>query len=194
MPGSGIIYTLTVEDAKRVADWLQSRGINAAAYTGRLETEMRVELEQKLLDNEVKALVATTALGMGFDKPDLGFVIHYQRPGSVVHYYQQIGRAGRALECAYGILLCGDEDDDINDYFIRSAFPPQAHEEIVLGALMDASDGLSTRELERQVNLRYRDIEKVLKIFVGRDAGTGCERRLSLVRNPSQLQTKSGKY
>jgi ATP-dependent DNA helicase RecQ len=124
LPGSGIIYALTVRDAQRVADWLNTQGINAKAYYSELDTQVRIALEDELLNNEIKALVATTALGMGFDKPDLGFVIHYQRPGSVVHYYQQVGRAGRAVETAYGILLSGDEDDQINNYFINTAFPP----------------------------------------------------------------------
>lgn len=165
MPGSGIIYALTVRDANRVAAWLQSEGIDAAAYWGDLENETRIELEQRLLDNRIKALVATSALGMGFDKPDLGFVIHYQRPGSVVHYYQQVGRAGRGLDHAYGILLSGDEDNDITDYFIRTAFPPQAHEREVLSALNAAEDGLSVPMLEQRINLTHSQIEKVLKIL-----------------------------
>jgi len=103
--GHGIVYTLTVRDATQVADWLRSRGIDVEAYTGQMKAEERERLEQELLDNRVKALVATVALGMGFDKPDLGFVVHYQTPGSVVAYYQQVGRAGRALENAYGVLL-----------------------------------------------------------------------------------------
>jgi ATP-dependent DNA helicase RecQ len=119
--GSGIIYTLTVRDAEQVAKWLQSRGLDVKAYTG--ETVDRPQLEQALLSNGVKALVATTALGMGFDKPDLAFVIHYQTPGSVVAYYQQVGRGGRALDSAYGVLLSGQEEGDITDYFIESAFP-----------------------------------------------------------------------
>lgn len=106
LSGNGIIYTLTVRDAVQVAQWLQSRGLNVASYTG--ETgENRAELEQALLANRVKALVATTALGMGFDKPDLAFVIHYQTPGSVVAYYQQVGRGGRALDAAYGVFISG---------------------------------------------------------------------------------------
>jgi ATP-dependent DNA helicase RecQ len=100
LQGSGIIYTLTVRDAEQVAKWLQSRGLDVKAYTG--ETVNRPQLEEALLSNRVKALVATTALGMGFDKPDLAFVIHYQTPGSVVAYYQQVGWAGRALDSAYG--------------------------------------------------------------------------------------------
>jgi len=166
LPGSGIIYTLTIRDAQRLADWLRTRNIDAHAYWGGLETETREDLEERLLNNEVKALVATTALGMGFDKPDLDFVIHYQRPGSAVHYYQQVGRAGRALENAHGVLLSGDEDQEITEYFIRSAFPPEAHAREVLDALKAAEDGLSMAMLQRQVNLTKGQIEKVLKSLV----------------------------
>lgn len=166
IPGSGIIYTLTVRDANRVAEWLKLVGIDAAAYYGDIDNETRVHLEQRLLNNRIKALVATSALGMGFDKPDLGFVIHFQRPGSVVHYYQQVGRAGRAIEQAYGILLSGHEDDEIGDYFIRTAFPPRAHIQEVMAALDTAENGLSVPMLEQQVNLGRGEIEKVLKILV----------------------------
>ncbi|MDD3581863.1 MAG: RecQ family ATP-dependent DNA helicase [Desulfobacca sp.] len=165
LPGSGIIYTLTIRDAQRLANWLQSQGIEAFAYWGGLDNVSRMALEQKLLDNRIKALVATSALGMGFDKPDLGFVIHFQRPGSVVHYYQQVGRAGRALDEAYGILLSGTEDEDITNYFIRTAFPPEGHTREVLTALNDAEDGLSLPRLEGCLNLRRGQIEKVLKFL-----------------------------
>ena len=126
MPGSGIVYCLTVADTERVAAWLRQNRIEAAAYHARLTNEARVELEQRLLANQLKVLVASTALGMGFDKSDLGFVVHYQRPGSAIAYYQQVGRAGRALDSAYGVLLSGREDDEIIDFFIRNAFPPEA--------------------------------------------------------------------
>lgn len=167
--GSGIIYALTVRDARRIAEWLQLQGISARSYSGRRDTEERRELEQALLDNEVKALVATVALGMGFDKPDLGFVIHYQRPGSVVHYYQQVGRAGRDGNTAHGILLHGTEDDEIIDYFIRSSFPAERHVEDVLGALEEADGGLKVRHIEKRVNLRKSEIRKVLKLLSVRD-------------------------
>ena len=94
MPGSGIVYTLTKRDAELVADWLSGRGIAAEAYSGEIESERRIEVEERLLRNDLKAVVATSALGMGYDKPDLGFVVHYQAPGSVISYYQQVGRAG----------------------------------------------------------------------------------------------------
>jgi ATP-dependent DNA helicase RecQ len=163
--GSGIIYCLTVRDAQRLARWLQQQGINAAAYYGDLSSEDRLILEDKLLNNQIKALVATTALGMGFDKPDLAFVIHYQRPGSVVHYYQQVGRAGRAVDQAYGILLSGAEDEEITEYFIKTAFPPQSHVADVLLALERAEEGLSTPQIEQQLNLSRGQIEKVLKML-----------------------------
>jgi ATP-dependent DNA helicase RecQ len=168
LPGSGIIYTLTQRDAQRVAEWLQVNGINARAYHADVGDEdegvsQREILEQQLLKNEVKVLVATVALGMGFDKPDLGFVIHFQRPASVVHYYQQVGRAGRAVEEAYGVLMHGAEDSQITDYFIRTAFPPQQHVDKVLAALSRAANGLSVRELEAQLNLRFAQLDKALK-------------------------------
>jgi ATP-dependent DNA helicase RecQ len=164
LQGHGIIYTLTVRDANSVADWLVSQGFNVAAYTG--ETgKRRAELEQALLDNQVKALVATTALGMGYDKPDLAFVIHYQMPGSVVAYYQQVGRAGRALNAAYGILLSGEEEESISDWFIRSAFPTKEEVADVLHSLEQEPDGLSVPQLRGRVNLSKGRIEKTIALL-----------------------------
>jgi ATP-dependent DNA helicase RecQ len=162
--GHGIIYTLTVRDAYQVADWLKTRGFNVEAYTG--ETgDRREQLEQALLDNQVKALVATTALGMGYDKPDLAFVIHYQMPGSVVAYYQQVGRAGRALDSAYGVLLSGQEETDISDWFIRSAFPTRQEVADVLGVLEDEPNGLSVPELLTRVNLSKGRVDKTIALL-----------------------------
>lgn len=121
---SGIIYCLTVPDTERVTGWLKKKGSSAEAYYARDDHTLdRPALKQSFLNNEVKILVATVAFGMGFDKPDIGYVIHFQRPGSVVAYYQQVGRAGRAVERVYGILLSGAEVDEIQDYFINSGFP-----------------------------------------------------------------------
>ena len=162
--GSGIVYTLTVRDTVQVAGWLQSQGIRAEAYSG--ETgDRRVALEDALLNNQVKALVATTALGMGFDKPDLAFVVHYQAPGSVVAYYQQVGRAGRALTAAHGVLLSGFEEGDINDYFIESAFPSRKEVAVVLEALQAAEDGLSINDLMNRVNVSRGRIDKALQLL-----------------------------
>ncbi len=165
LPGSGIIYTLTVRDADRIAEWLRSEGIDAHAYHAGLDRDQRPELEQKLRDNEIKALVATVALGMGFDKPDLGWVVHYQRPGSVVAYYQQIGRAGRATDRATCVLLSGREDDAIHDFFLGQAFPPADLLREVADAVGGAGDGLSVRDLEGHINKSQSRIEQCLKIL-----------------------------
>ena len=164
--GSGIVYTLTVRDSERLAEWLKSQGIDAEPYHGAMETEQREALENRLLKNEVKALVATVALGMGFDKPDLGFVIHFQRPASVVHYYQQVGRAGRAVDDAYGVLLNGEEDDEIADYFIRTAFPTTGEVDQLLAAMRAASGALTVPNLQQRLNLSKGKIEKILKFLL----------------------------
>ncbi len=167
LPGSGIVYCLTVHDAVRVAEWLGRQGIAALAYSGDSDGDDRLVAEAALLDNSVKVVVATSALGMGFDKPDLGFVIHYQSPGSAIAYYQQVGRAGRALDAAVGILLRGNEDRDIQDYFIRVAFPPQEQAEAVI-ALLESKPGggpVKVTEIEAAVNARRMRIEAMLKVL-----------------------------
>jgi ATP-dependent DNA helicase RecQ len=166
LPGSGIVYTLTRRDAEQVAAFLNARGIAAVAYSGEHETEARVLIEDRLLGNEVKAVVATSALGMGYDKPDLSYVVHYQAPGSVISYYQQIGRAGRAIEHADIVLLRGGEDRRIQDFFIEQAFPPREHVGAVLEDLSVAGEtGRTTRELMAVVNLGMGRIEAMLKIL-----------------------------
>lgn len=164
LPCSGIIYCLTVADTRRVATWLQQNGITAREYNSELESADKSESERMLLANECKALVATVALGMGFDKPDLGFVIHFQRPGSVIAYYQQVGRAGRAVDEAYGILLSGREDDEIQDYFIRSAFPSA---EVMAQILkeVERSAGVTINDLMSRMNYRRGVIDKALKLL-----------------------------
>ncbi len=167
--GSGIVYVLTKRDAKIVARWLNENGISAEAYFSGVEHEAfessddyRIHLENKLLANEMKVLVATSALGMGFDKPDLGFVVHYQAPGSIISYYQQVGRAGRAIDNAYGILLSGHEDDDIHAFFRGASFPSEEQISSVLNALAQ-SDGLSIVELQRILNFSQGEVGKTLK-------------------------------
>jgi ATP-dependent DNA helicase RecQ len=165
LPGSGIIYCLTVPDTERVAGWLKQKGFSVEAYHAGDDNSLdRPALEQAFLNNKVKTLVATVALGMGFDKPDIGFVIHFQRPGSVVAYYQQVGRAGRAVERAYGILLSGAEDDEIQDYFIQSAFPSLETMHQILGTL-ENTEGLTTNEVLAQVNVSRSMLDKALKML-----------------------------
>ena len=171
LPGTGIMYVLTKRDADTVAGWLNRCGIDARAYYSGVQAEnfsnssdYRLHLEGLLLDNEIKVLVATTALGMGYDKPDVGFVVHYQAPGSVVAYYQQVGRAGRAMDRASGVLLSGKEDSDIVEYFRVNAFPSEQEVNQVL-ALLARHDGLSVGGIGENLNMRGGQIKKALKFL-----------------------------
>ncbi len=164
LPGSGIIYTLTVAAAHEIASFLRDRGYDVAAYTGQTEQAERLQAERDLLDNKVKALVATSALGMGFDKPDLGFIVHVGAPQSPVAYYQQIGRAGRGVERAEVILLPGTEDRDIWAYFASLAFPPEPVVRLALRVLEEEGT-LSTAALETRVDLGRSRLEMMLKVL-----------------------------
>src|SRR5215218_5030135 len=166
LPGSGIVYTLTKRDADVVAEWLSGHGVAAEAYSGDSATDARIAVEDRLLRNDLKAVVATSALGMGYDKPDLGFVVHYQAPGSVISYYQQVGRAGRGVEHADVVLLRGAEDRRIQDFFIEQAFPRREVVERVLARLEGAgNDGATVPELMAEVNLGRGRIEAMLKVL-----------------------------
>ncbi|MBJ7387587.1 MAG: ATP-dependent DNA helicase RecQ, partial [Mycolicibacterium sp.] len=164
LPGSGIIYTLTVAQANDVAAMLRERGHEIAAYTGATEAAEREQLEGDLLANRVKALVATSALGMGFDKPDLGFVVHLGAPASPIAYYQQVGRAGRSTESAEVVLLPGAEDREVWRYFASVAFPSEAMVRNVIRAL-ETDRPQSTPALEPLVDLNRTRLEMVLKVL-----------------------------
>lgn len=164
LPGSGIVYTLTVAAAGETAEFLRSRGYPVASYSGQSDDADRRAAEQDLLDNKIKALVATSALGMGFDKPDLGFVVHLGAPPSPIAYYQQVGRAGRAVEHAEVLLLPGVEDAAIWRYFASLAFPPEQQVRAVLTAL-HTDRPLSTQALEPLVDLRRARLELMLKVL-----------------------------
>jgi ATP-dependent DNA helicase RecQ len=165
LPGSGIVYTLTVAAAEDTAAALREAGHEVRAYTGRTDPAEREGLEQALLRNEVKALVATSALGMGFDKPDLGFVLHLGAPSSPVAYYQQVGRAGRATERADVLLLPGIEDRDIWSYFASASMPRQSQATAVVEALATSPRPLSTAALEAVVDIRRTRLELLLKVL-----------------------------
>ena len=165
LPGSGIIYTLTVAAAYETAAFLREQGIQVTAYSGKDDISEREVAEQSLLANRVKALVATSALGMGFDKPDLGFVVHLGAPQSPVAYYQQIGRAGRAVDSAEVILLPGREDRDIWAYFASLAFPPERQVRAALATLGEAGRPMSTAVLETYVDLSRGRLEQMLKVL-----------------------------
>ncbi|WP_418959535.1 RecQ family ATP-dependent DNA helicase [Streptomyces tritici] len=165
LPGSGIIYALTVAAAEEATAFLRQRGFPVASYTGRTENADRLQAEADLQANRVKALVATSALGMGFDKPDLGFVIHLGSPSSPIAYYQQVGRAGRGVEHAEVLMLPGKEDEAIWRYFADTAFPPEAQVRQTLTALAGAGRPLSVPALEAAVDLRRTRLETMLKVL-----------------------------
>lgn len=168
LPGSGIIYTLTVAEAERLAGYLRQCGFDVPAYTGQTETADRLHIEQQLRKNELKAVVATSALGMGYDKPDLGFCLHLGSPGTPVAYYQQIGRAGRALTHAEAILLPGSGDEAIWEYFATANIPSQENADRVLKSLSERPQ--SVIDLEDATAIRRGRLEALLRILAVDDA------------------------
>ena len=163
--GTGIVYCLTIADTERVSSWLNVQGIPAVAYSGATEPATRIEIEDQLKRNEVKVVAATSALGMGFDKPDLAFVVHFQSPDSPVAYYQQVGRAGRAIDHAEAILLVGTEDHDIWTYFLETSLPAQAHAEEVVEFLAESMEWHSLGEIEQRVNASRGRLAALLKVL-----------------------------
>lgn len=165
MPGTGIIYCLTVNDCKLVNKWLNTNGIYSESYYAGVETDKKSEVIDAFMNNSIKVLVATVAFGMGFDKADIGFVIHFQKPGNIVAYYQQIGRAGRGIKKAYAIMLCGSEDNEINHYFIESAFPTEELMTEVVNTVM-SHQGISISELEKYINMKPTKIKACVKYLL----------------------------
>jgi ATP-dependent DNA helicase RecQ len=165
LPGSGIIYCLTVAATQQVAELLRTQGHRVTAYSGQTGEAERLAAEDDLLNNRVKALVATSALGMGFDKPDLGFVVHLGAPPSPIAYYQQVGRAGRGVERATVVLLPGREDREVWDYFASLAFPPEHLVRRTLRTLAGSDDPTSTPMLETQIDLGRTRLEMMLKVL-----------------------------
>lgn len=169
--GSGIIYCATTRDCNKVSEFLRMNGINALPYHASLSKDkeenkkLREEREKLLINNEVKALVSTVALGMGFDKGDLSFVIHFQMPSNIIKYYQEIGRAGRKLKNAYAVLLSGEEDREISEYFIENSFPKREQLEMILRIIENSDSGLTINELCKVVNMSKKGIEKCLSLL-----------------------------
>lgn len=200
MQGSGIVYATTVSDAFLVAAWLRNCGIVAEGYAGSIPGLSKAEsiikrehLEQSILNDQLKVLVSTSALGMGFDKGNLAFVIHYQSAGSVVSYYQQVGRAGRSIDNAFGILLSGDEDHEIQNYFIREAFPKEALVYDLLNILNeDDCDGLKKSQLEPRLNYAPMKIEAAIKFLLAENPSPIIKEGPLFKRtsNPYTLPTK----
>lgn len=171
IPGSGIVYCLTRDDCDEIADFLNENGISARAYYSGKKSENADEIdpneetERLFMNNQIKVIVATVKLGMGYDKPDIAFVIHYQTPPSIVAYYQQIGRAGRNLDRAYTFLMNGKEDADILEYFRRTAFPSETESKAIYDCILDKGNA-STYDIEKRLNIQHGRIENALKFLV----------------------------
>jgi ATP-dependent DNA helicase RecQ len=198
--GSGIVYCSTKGDCNRVASWLRINGIDALEYHSSLSTDndlntkLRSDREAKLMNNEVKVIVSTIALGMGFDKPDLAYVIHYQRPGSIVAYYQQIGRAGRALDDAIVVLLTGEEDEEIQEYFIENAFPTPIEMREVIEVIERSFNGLGKNEILSKTNISNSRLDKCLSKLIVDSIISKSESKYFRTLNPWSLdEDKSNK-
>lgn len=168
MKGVGIIYCLTIRDCEEVTEVLQEYGIEAEIYHSQIDTETKIETEQRFQRNEIKVLVATIAFGMGVDKPDIAFVIHYQQPGNAIAYYQQIGRAGRdiaAVPKAYAIMLVGDNDNSINKYFIMNAFPTENEMNEVIEYITE-NPGVRRNDIKDALDVGQTWVDKVLKYLL----------------------------
>jgi len=165
LPGTGIVYGLTIDDCDLMCKWLNANNIKCEKYYSKLSEEDKAEAVERFMNNEIKVLAATIAFGMGFDKPDIGFVIHFQKPGNIVAYYQQVGRAGRCIDKAFAILLCGKEDDEINEYFINSAFPTEDLMETVIETVME-HPGIRKSEFERYVDMKEKRIDQCIKYLL----------------------------
>ncbi|MCB1245696.1 MAG: ATP-dependent DNA helicase RecQ, partial [Acidimicrobiia bacterium] len=164
LDGSGIVYCLTVADAHRTAGFLQAQGISARAYTGPMDNDERLAVESQLTEGALKVVVATSALAMGYDNPFITFVIHFQVPGSAVAYYQQVGRAGRAVDSSYGIALAGAEDVRIQDFFIETAFPDERTTTEILRVLAETG-GLRRSDILSLVNIKNSRLDATLRIL-----------------------------
>jgi ATP-dependent DNA helicase RecQ len=168
--GSGIVYALTVAETERLAGFLRSCGFEVAAYHGGLDTAVRQDIEDALRRNALKAVVATSALGMGYDKPDLAFCIHVGSPASPVAYYQQVGRAGRALDEAVAVLLPAETDEQIWAYFATAGVPDEPRVGKIIAALAQGPQTLV--ELENATTIRRGRLEGLLKILAVDDVVT----------------------
>jgi ATP-dependent DNA helicase RecQ len=200
LDGKGLVYTLTTKDAETVAAWLTQRGISAHAYHGAITTEglpnsaeARIELEDRFTNRDLKVLVATSALGMGYDNPDVRFVIHYQTPGSIIAYYQQVGRAGRGKDGAIGVLMSGPEDGEIQDYFRTSSLPSMDDVASIL-ATLGSSDGMTTSQIMNAINMGKGRLDQALGFLAVQRPAPIAKQGTSWHRNPVAFDARYEKH
>lgn len=173
--GAGIIYCATINDCKLVAEWLRNSFADKRIeiYNGQVDKNLRVDLEKDFLHDKIDILVATSAFGMGIDKPNIGFVIHFSKPKNVIEYYQQIGRAGRGQEIplAYAVLLTSPDDDNVNNFFIRSAFASYEEMSDIFNTIKE-NPGISQTDIVKKGKYTKALIDKVIRYLVAQGALT----------------------
>jgi len=167
LPGTGLLYTGTRVNTEIYARWFDFVGINSTDYNAGLDGDTRKEIEKGLMSNKWKCVVSTNALGMGIDKPDIRFIIHAQIPASPIHYYQEIGRAGRDGQKTYIILFYNSKKDDDGipeDYKLPKAFvdggrPSIKKYQIVINAVKQ--EQLGERQLMKITNMKQTQIRVI---------------------------------
>ncbi|MBA7518677.1 ATP-dependent RNA helicase DbpA [subsurface metagenome] len=192
-PGSGILYTGTRVDTEIYSKWFEYLKIPSIGYNAGLDPDSRIAIENGLMKNQWKCVISTNALGMGIDKPDIHFIIHTQIPQSPVHYYQEIGRAGRDGEPAYIILFYNPEDRDLPESFIEGGRPAIVKYEKVIEAVK--SELLGERELMRRTNLKRTQIRVIKADLVEqkiiREVTIGRSKKFEYITEAPKLNPKT---
>ncbi|HAT81528.1 MAG TPA: RecQ family ATP-dependent DNA helicase [Flavobacterium sp.] len=193
LPGSGILYTGTRVDTEIYSKWFENLKISSTAYNAGLDADSRIAIENGLMSNKWKCIISTNALGMGIDKPDIRFIIHTQIPQSPIHYYQEIGRAGRDGQPSYIILFYNPEDRKLPEAFIEGGRPAIKKYERVINAVK--SELLGERDLMKRTNLKQNQIRVIkadlIEQGIIREVMIGKSKKYEFVPNSQPLNTKA---
>jgi len=191
--GSGIIYTGTRVETETYSKWFEYLNISCTGYNAGLDGTSRIEIENGFMTNKWKCIISTNALGMGIDKPDIRFIIHTQFPQSPIHYYQEIGRAGRDGKPSFIILLYNPKDRDLPEAFIEGGRPPLKKYEKVINAAKQ--ELLGEKELMKKTNLKQNQIRVIkadlIEQGIIREVMIGKNKKYEFVPNSKPLDPKT---